>query len=107
MLLAADGVANQLIAERVGVSRPTVNLWRARYAESGLGGLVGHRPAGLGEDRRLTLQLALIEAILEDEDVTAQQLREGAQHMKDLTGAGLLLEWLGLRRSRLGIKIRD
>ena len=46
VLLAADGVANQLIAERVGVSRPTVNLWRARYAESGLGGLVGHRPPG-------------------------------------------------------------
>ena len=49
VLLAADGVANQLIAERVGVSRPTVNLWRARYAESGLGGLVGHgRRAGPG-----------------------------------------------------------
>ena len=28
-----------LLAERVGVSRPTVNLWRARYGEAGLAGL--------------------------------------------------------------------
>ena len=39
VLLAADGVANFEIASRVGVSRPTVNLWRARYAERGLAGL--------------------------------------------------------------------
>ena len=35
VLLAADGVANYEIAERVGVTRPTVNLWRNRYAERG------------------------------------------------------------------------
>ena len=39
VLLAADGEANYVIAERVGVSRPTVNLWRARYAEQGIAGL--------------------------------------------------------------------
>lgn len=39
MLLAADGEANYVIAERVGVSRPTVNLWRARYVELGMAGL--------------------------------------------------------------------
>jgi FixJ family two-component response regulator len=47
VLLASDGVANYEIADRVGVSRPTVNLWRGRYAERGLAvwlmrsGLVG------------------------------------------------------------------
>jgi len=46
VLLAADGVANQVIAERVAVSRPTVNLWRSRYAESGLTGLAAIRPPG-------------------------------------------------------------
>ena len=46
VLLAADGLANQVIAERVGVSRPTVNLWRSRYAEAGLAGLAGVRPPG-------------------------------------------------------------
>ena len=46
VLLAADGVANQVIAERVAVSRPTVNLWRSRYAQSGLAGLAAIRPPG-------------------------------------------------------------
>ncbi|MGY4766611.1 IS630 family transposase [Kribbella sp. CWNU-51] len=39
VLLAADGEANTAIAERVGVSRPTVIGWRERYAERGLAGL--------------------------------------------------------------------
>lgn len=39
VLLAADGVANTEIAERVGVARQTVLTWRGRYARSGLGGL--------------------------------------------------------------------
>ena len=39
VLLAADGLANYEIAARVGVTRPTVNLWRNRYAASGLAGL--------------------------------------------------------------------
>ena len=37
VLLAAEGTPNAEIAERVGVSRPTVNAWRARYAERGTG----------------------------------------------------------------------
>src|SRR5215212_2869310 len=40
VLLAADGTPNVEIAELVGMSRPTVNVWRARYVERG--------PAGLG-----------------------------------------------------------
>ncbi len=39
VLLAADGTPNVEIAELVGASRPTVNLWRNRYAESGVRGL--------------------------------------------------------------------
>jgi transposase len=39
VLLAADGVSNTQIAEKVGVSRPTVIEWRARYGTSGLAGL--------------------------------------------------------------------
>lgn len=39
VLLAADGVGNQVIADRLGVSRPTVNLWRGRYSERGIAGL--------------------------------------------------------------------
>ena len=40
VLLASQGVANALISELVGVSRPTVNLWWGRYLEYGLEGLV-------------------------------------------------------------------
>ena len=39
VLLAADGLANTEIAARVGVSRPTVIAWRARYETAGLDGL--------------------------------------------------------------------
>ena len=46
VLLAADGVANYVIAERVGVTRPTVNRWRARYVEQGLAGLAGEKIPG-------------------------------------------------------------
>jgi transposase len=41
-LLAADGVTNQDIAAMVGVSRPTVQLWRERF--------LALRPAGLEKD---------------------------------------------------------
>ena len=46
VLLAADGVSNTEIAERVGVSRPTVIGWRDRYATSGSGGLVDEQRSG-------------------------------------------------------------
>ena len=46
VLLAAEGVANYVIAERVGVTRPTVNLWRSRYVENGLAGLVDVKRPG-------------------------------------------------------------
>jgi hypothetical protein len=55
VLLAADGFATQEIADRVGVSRPTVNLWRSRYAQSGLSGLADRdrpgRPSGAHETK--------------------------------------------------------
>ena len=44
LLLAAEGVANSEIAERLGVSRPTVIAWRKRYTGEGLtGGLADPR----------------------------------------------------------------
>lgn len=39
VLAAADGIANERIAQALGVSKVTVLHWRARYAESGLKGL--------------------------------------------------------------------
>jgi transposase len=39
LLSAADGVANNVIAEEVGVMPTTVRAWRKRFAEDGLTGL--------------------------------------------------------------------
>ena len=38
-LLAGDGVGTVEIAERVGVSKPTVVAWKKHYRTEGLGGL--------------------------------------------------------------------
>src|SRR4051795_1919289 len=46
VLLAADGVSNTEIAERVGVARQTVISWRERYAASGIDGLVDEHRSG-------------------------------------------------------------
>jgi DNA-directed RNA polymerase specialized sigma24 family protein len=52
VVLAADGVSNTEIAERVGVSRPTVISWRARYQRADLGGLHDEqRPGRPAADR--------------------------------------------------------
>ncbi len=39
LLMAADGVANAVIAEEVGVTAVTVRAWRTRFAVDGLAGL--------------------------------------------------------------------
>ncbi len=39
VLLGADGESNERVAELVGVSLPTVRLWRGRYLARGLAGL--------------------------------------------------------------------
>jgi hypothetical protein len=41
--LAAEGVANSEIAERLGVCRPTVIAWRKRYSREGLSGRLADR----------------------------------------------------------------
>jgi len=52
VLAAADGLTNGEIAERLGVSRPTVTKWRRRFAESRVDGLLDEpRP---GRPRTIT-----------------------------------------------------
>ena len=46
VLLAANGLTNIEIATRVGVSRPTVTSWRARYDRGGIGGLSDQARSG-------------------------------------------------------------
>ncbi|WP_199435277.1 IS630 family transposase [Qaidamihabitans albus] len=51
VLLAAEGLSNTAIAERVGVSRPTVIGWRDRYERGGIAGL--HDEPRSGRPRRV------------------------------------------------------
>src|SRR5450759_4596535 len=69
ILRAAEGVANVAIATELGVSVPTVGLWRTRFRERGLAGLAdgprSGRPAIYGREIRervlaTTLTLSLI-----------------------------------------------
>ena len=59
ILRLADGETNSAVARRYRVSRPTVSLWRKRFAEHGLAGLHNElkpgRPRSTGEDEIATL----------------------------------------------------
>src|SRR5690625_2757793 len=61
VLLAAEGMANQRIAEELAVSRPTINKWRARYAAEGIEGLADAdrpgRPATVDQTRIIAATL--------------------------------------------------
>ncbi|MGW1006488.1 helix-turn-helix domain-containing protein [Streptomyces sp. NPDC002520] len=49
VLWSAEGRRRKDIAELLGVSLPTVDRWKRRYAEHGLAGLEGDRPGGARE----------------------------------------------------------
>jgi transposase len=55
VLLAAEGLRNVEIAERLGISRPPVTKWRRRFVEHRLDGLVDEprpgRPRTIGDER--------------------------------------------------------
>jgi transposase/AraC-like DNA-binding protein len=46
ILMSAQGASNHAIAQRCGVSRATVSLWRRRYSRRGIAGLHGELRAG-------------------------------------------------------------
>jgi len=54
VLLAAEGLENQQIAERLETSKPTVGLWRSRFASGGLAEIQNDatRPGRPRRDRR-------------------------------------------------------
>jgi transposase len=74
LLLAADGVANSHIAQRIGVSVGTVRAWRDRFAEDGL--------AKLGQVRRGRGRKSLIseEQIAEIVELTLHSKPESHTH---------------------------
>ena len=55
VLLAQQGLANRAIAERLGISRPTVILWRERFGQGGVEALTEDAP-GRGRKSQITSQ---------------------------------------------------
>ena len=62
VLLAADGLGTNEIVRRTGVSKPTVILWKKRYAAEGTGGLEDRSKPG---KPRTTDDVAIVLATLE------------------------------------------
>lgn len=73
-LLAADGRSNRSIAREVGVSRPTVILWRERFRQGGPTALTEIAP---GRGRPVMYGAERVRAITE---ATTQTRPEGATH---------------------------
>lgn len=65
MLLAADGIAGNRIAPKVGLSPQSVCQWRRRYLEFGMAGLADDprsgRPLVYGATDRLLLMAKVTE----------------------------------------------
>ena len=53
VLLAADGLSNNEVADKVGCNQATVVKWRKRFIERGLDGLARRAsPGGAAHDQR-------------------------------------------------------
>ena len=74
VLLAAAGESNSAIARALGLSRPTVILWRARFAEGGTAALTETKP---GRGRKPTISAAKVKAIVQ---ATTQTRPPGQTH---------------------------
>ena len=74
VLAAAAGASNSEIARRLGVSRPTVILWRRRFAEAGAQALTETKP---GRGRKPAISATKITAIVR---ATTQTTPPGQTH---------------------------
>ncbi len=74
VLAAADGQPASASAQRLGVDRKTVLLWRDRFAQAGLGSLWEVAP---GRGRKATYEAAQVEAIV---DATLRTTPPGMTH---------------------------
>ncbi|HJW75124.1 MAG TPA: IS630 family transposase [Thermoleophilia bacterium] len=74
VLKAGEGESNSAIARTLGVSRPTVILWRSRFEEGGPQALTETKP---GRGRKPTISAAKIKAIVQ---ATTQTRPPGQTH---------------------------
>ncbi len=67
ILGAAQGLSNRELARRLGTSRPTVRLWRERFAQAGVEGLLRDAPRP-GRNKQLSAEQVarILEATLKE-----------------------------------------
>jgi transposase len=72
VLGAADGIGNKVLARQLNTSLPTVLLWRGRYQEEGLAGILEDRPRS-GRPKEITAEeeAAVVEKTLHSTPVNA------------------------------------
>ena len=97
VLLAAQGLPAVEIAARVGCSRPTVTLWRNRYAQQGLAGLGDAARSGapprLTQQRKDEILAATLAPPPETLGVTHWSSRLLAKHLGDVSHTSITRLW--------------
>ena len=88
VLMAAEGKTNKDISSELGISHPTVSLWRNRFAEEGMAGIEKERPRGgnhggksAGEQARLRSRIIEATTQTVPEDATHWSCRSMARAM--------------------------
>jgi len=79
VLMAGDGMPNHAIANELGTSRPTVLLWRGRFAERGVPGLLQDAPR---PGRKKQIEAGTVQRIVE---ATLQSTPVAATHWSTRT----------------------
>ena len=65
VLRAAEGIANKVLARQLSTSLPTVLLWRERYQDEGLAGILEDRPrSGRPKEISAEQEAAIVEITL-------------------------------------------
>ena len=93
VLLASEGVPNHAIAARLGTARPTVLLWRERFRQRGVPGLLKDAPR---PGRKKTIAPELVKRVVE---ATLHTTPRGATHWSTRTlGQHLGLSHMTIQR---------
>ncbi len=97
VLLAADGLPAEAIAERVGCSRPAVLTWRSRYEQGGLAALGdaprGGAPRTIDQDKRDEILIATLTPPPPELGITHWSSRLLAKHVGGVSHMAVARLW--------------
>ena len=90
VLGAAEGMANRLLARKLGTSVPTVLLWRKRYESNGLSGLLEDRPRSgrpklISEEQETAIVDATMKSVPKDAIQWSVRALAAAQNVSSAT----------------------